>query len=142
MTRINTCQVGELSDLHLKGEYKEITRVFTNTLKSIEKLGLDGAYKYITDNQPKAYTVRTKDNPKGGVGHEMFFRNRLSYILKRYLSLADEMENRGNNVNRDLVESVKSNALNKIVDKRFWNDYIPTPDAYKLNKQRRLEMGG
>ena len=140
VTRINTCCVTELTDGHLKGEYKEITRIFTNTIKCIEKKGVVGAYTYIKDNQPIKYTVRTNDNPGGGRGHEMFFRDKLSYIEDRYIALALEMESRGNNVSWSLVQSVVEKAKEKVIDKRFWKDYTPTQEAYELNLKRRVEM--
>lgn len=141
VTRINTCNVKELSDPHLKGEYKEISRVFTNTIKCIHTHGVDKALEYIKNHQPLQYTVRTEDNPKGGRGHEMFFRDKLGYIEERYVELGLEMERRGNNVNWGMIESVLDDARKIIVDSRFWKDYIPTPEAYELNLKRRIEMG-
>lgn len=140
ITRINTCPVEELSNPHLKGEYKEISRVFTSTIKCINRHGLKKAYRYIKNKQPSAYTVQTKDNPKGGQGHEMFFRDKLKYIEDRYLDLTTEMQRRGYSPNEDMVLSVIDNAHKVVVDKRYWNDYIPTPEAYELNKKRRIEM--
>lgn len=131
----------ELSTPHLQGEYKEIFRVFGSTIKCINKYGFEKAYSYIKLKQPKAYTVQTKDNPKGGQGHEMFFRDKLFYIEERCIELTLEMERRGYSPDWTMVESVLDNARKIIVDSRFWKDYIPTPEAYELNKKRRIEMG-
>lgn len=142
MTRINTCDVDELSLPHTRGEYKEITRVFTGTINCIESKGsIIKAYKYIKRVQPSKYTVQTKDNPQGGQGHEMFFRDKLSYIEDRYIALALRLEREGTRINWDMVQSVIDNAHEIIVDKRFWNNYTPDLEAYELNKKRRIEMG-
>lgn len=117
MTRINVIPVQELHNKHLLGEYKEITRVYAITRKN--QRDILGGHKAI----PSAYTL--------GTGHVLHFCNKLQYITERYQQLIQEMLDRGykpNPINiKDLLDGI---------DPKMYNQYVPTDEAIKINRQR------
>lgn len=118
MTRINVIPVEDLCRQHLQGEYKEITRVFGLVHKAQER----GMNKW-NYGIPKDYTM--------GTGHVKHFADKLDFIAKRYHALCNEMRRRGykpNEISReDLLEGI---------DKSWINDYVITPEAIRINKER------
>lgn len=127
MTRINTVPVKSLHKMHLLGEYKEITRVFTLTRKAQER----GKNKW-NYGIPKEYTL--------GTGHVKFFSSKLQYCLERYHQLVDEMRERGFKPNPISDEDLLSG-----IDKHWMGSYIPNDIDMKINQdridQRLKEMG-
>lgn len=126
MTRINLVDPSYLTDDHRAGEFKEITRIFTD----VKNLVLKG--KSVSDLKiPDSYCL--------GKGHMTFFYNKLSFICDRYQELAIESERRGVNINKDLVVLVIKDAIKTIPDE-FWNDYKPTPEERYLSFARLTGM--
>ena len=121
MTRINLVEPEELCDQHLLAEWRELVRIPNNILNNKLKLN------YI----PAEYTVRTEENPKGGVGHVKFFGNKLKFLNKRYIKLLAELKNRGFS-SKDYWPTVT-------FDTTLWQDYIPTSKAIQLNRKRIQE---
>lgn len=122
MTRINTVPVQELTNQHLLAEYKEIVRPFSLVrnaqAKGVNKYNLHSKY-----NVPSEYTL--------GTGHVLFFYNKLSYLLKRYNALQQELIARGYNINpvadKDLSDGIRS---------EWFGDYEPTQSALAINRER------
>lgn len=118
MTRINCVPVQELSGPHLVAEYRELPRVFALAGKAASR-------KPFT--QPATYTL--------GKGHLLFFYTRLGYLAKRHAELIQEMKNRGY---KPSFDGIKRHQWAEIPD-TFWNDWEPTDEAVKLNRQRIAE---
>lgn len=117
ITRINLLPVEELHPMHLKGEYKEITRVFGLARKAQFDV-IKGKRKL-----PAEYTL--------GTGHVLFFYNKLKFIADRYESLVLEMQRRGYKPN-----PIPRNELLDKIDTRLYNDYVPTQEAIAINLER------
>jgi len=120
MTRINVVPVEELTNMHLLGEYKEITR-----LPNYLKRSLNRKKPFSFDEIPSRYTL--------GKGHVKFFYNKMMWLQTRYVELADEMERRGMSPKR-LHEH-----LFLSVPKKFYNDYKPDKAAMEINRERILD---
>lgn len=120
MTRINCIPVEELVDEHLRGEYKEITRVFTHVRKALE------AGIYDKKEIPPTYRM--------GKGHVLFFYNKLLYISKRYHDLFIEMKRRGYSPNEDLHNTVMEDSY--FFPDRTRGYWEPTEEAMKINRER------
>lgn len=118
MTRINCIPVEELSGPHLVAEYRELPRVFALAEKSIKRAKLI---------QPEAYTL--------GKGHVLFFYTRLGYLQKRHAALIAEMKRRGYNPSFTGIERKDF----PLIPEHYWNDWIPTPEAIEINRQRIKE---
>lgn len=122
MTRVNVIPVEELTRQHLQGEYKEIVRVFGLVRKAQDrKINKYNFHQKI--KQPREYVL--------GTGHVYFFWDKLGYILKRYNQLADEMRRCGYSPNQ-----IPDKELISGIDKWWFGDYTPTPEAIKINQQR------
>ncbi len=105
---------------HLQGEYKEIVRVFGLARKAqwdIMRGKVDIPSEYVL-----------------GTGHCKFLYNKLKFVHERYLSLAQEMRNRGYNINQIPCEEL----LDKI-DKKLYQDYTPTLEDIELSRKRIQE---
>jgi deoxyribonuclease (pyrimidine dimer) len=125
MTRINVIPVEDLVDEHLRGEYKEITRVFTHVRKAQQK-GITPVNFKKQYKQPKHYVM--------GTGHVVFFYDKLGWVLNRYRALSREMVWRGFN-----AIPVQSKKLTEGLDIRWFGDYDITQDAINVNIQRIQE---
>lgn len=124
MTRINVIPVEELQSQFLRGEYKEITRVFGYARKAQFEI-LRGKRKL-----PQEYTL--------GTGHVLFFYDKLGYVLQRYQQLTNEMISRGYKPN-----PVANDLLTAGIDSRLFKGYIPTKEAIEINMARINErLGG
>lgn len=122
MTRINVVPVEELHPKHLVAEYREIVRVFALVRKRTAMIDYD------LNNIPDEYVL--------GTGHVKFFFNKLHYVLTRYKDLTAEMFRRGFNAN-----PISDSLLTTGIDSMFFNDYVPTESAVKLNRERiKLRM--
>jgi deoxyribonuclease (pyrimidine dimer) len=125
MTRINVVPVTELSDKHLSGEFHEITRIFTLALKR-------------GSAHPKAPVEY-----KMGEGHARFFYDKLEFISRRYWELACELQDRAkakgstSSVDMDQVLSIRIET--RFAVPHLFNDYVPTPEALAISRQRILE---
>jgi deoxyribonuclease (pyrimidine dimer) len=68
-----------------------------------------------------------------GTGHVKFFFDKMLFLENRFESLVNEMFRRG----------YKPNFTDKTIfrncDSKFYNDYIPTPEAIDINRQRIVE---
>lgn len=117
ITRINVIPVEELHRTHLQGEYKEATRIFGIARKAQYEF-LRGKYPI-----PKEYTL--------GTGHCKFFVPRLKFIADRYEQLTQEMQRRGYK-----PKPIDRSELLAGINPKLYNDYVPTPEAIEINKQR------
>jgi deoxyribonuclease (pyrimidine dimer) len=122
MTRINVVPVQELTQQHLLGEWKEICRVFT-LVRKLKDRGINKYNFHKKIKQPDDYTL--------GTGHVYFYYNRLGYVLKRIDQLHTEMLSRGYSPNR-----ISENELIEGIDSFYLNDYNPTPEALRVNRER------
>ena len=121
MTRINVVPVQELTEMHLKGEYKEITRIpgyLNRSLKS--KKGFD------LSDIPSAYTL--------GEGHCKFFYNKCAWLERRYVELGERLRKEFN-VNAKMAHI----DLFKSVGEEFYGDYEPDEAAMEINRERIQE---
>jgi deoxyribonuclease (pyrimidine dimer) len=105
MTRISAgIKANQLSDIHLRKERIEILRVPNKVRQN----------KYSTKTIPPISFVL-------GVGHEVYFKNKLKYIHSRYLELTEECIKRGFNVTNysDAFKDLPEHLYND------WDDNIP-----------------
>ena len=123
MTRINLVPAHMLSDEHLKGEYHEITRIFTLVKKHLDK----GKTKEDL-NIPENFTL--------GTGHNRFFYDKLEWLLARYRELNLSMKLRGYYPSVALYKKVSSDALQFSKDAKLFNDWSPKPEDYYLSMAR------
>lgn len=121
MTRINVVPVEELCDEHLRAEFREIVRIPTTIKRR----------KYSLENMPEEYTVRTEENPAGGIGHVKFFYNKMFFLQKRFHALACELQKR--QFKNDL------HWVDFEFQKELCKDYEPTEEALALNRKRLKE---
>ena len=113
MTRINLVPPSELCDQHLLAEFRELTRIPNNI--NNDKVDL-------TIPIPKEYCL--------GTGHVRFFYNKLEFLRARYIALFEECLKRGFN-----VKYIWPYYL-YLTHPELFNNYIPTPEATKLNRDR------
>ena len=124
MTRINVVPPSELTNKHLMAEYRELPRIFTEVKKKVNA-GIS-----VNDlTQPEHY--------KMGQGHVMFFMSRCGWLVHRYVTLHDELVNRGYSLNGDMYNSIV-NGVNEI-PVEFLDWYEPTDIAMTVNRARILE---
>lgn len=119
MTRINIVPVESLTREHLIAEYRELPRIFALAHKAIL------SSKPWTDRQPKSYTL--------GIGHMLFFYDKLLFLSERHKQLTQEMLNRG----------YKPSFIGCLYDEWrdripvwYWRDYRPTQEAIAINQER------
>lgn len=115
MTRINVVPVDELCDQHLFAEFREMTRI-PNGIAS-------GKMKTEYRDAPLKYTL--------GTGHVKFFVDKLKFLKDRYDLLFQELKKRGYNVTYIWPEDLPIYAIH--------GDYIPTPEALAINRERIQE---
>ena len=116
MTRINSAiKVKFLTDEHLLAEHREIKRSPSVYKKRIDSVrGFNGI--------PKEFTL--------GTCHVLFFINKGTFTLDRYIEIRNECIRRGFN-----VEDYRKNWLVYNV----FNDYIPTKNEFNLLVERISE---
>jgi hypothetical protein len=115
MTRINLVDPAVLHRKHLIAELHELPRIFSLARK---------AQSNIKNRKiPPDYTL--------GVGHVIFFYDKLQFLANRYRLLCNEMRKRKYNVNQ-----IAESDLLSGIDKSLINDYIPTKSAIQINIQR------
>jgi hypothetical protein len=101
-------------------EYREITRLPNNLKKSLSR-----KKPFSLSEIPFSYTL--------GTGHVKFFYNKMKFLEKRFQNLVDEMLTRGYN------PTYRDSGIFTDCDSTFYNDYIPTPEALEINRQRIKE---
>lgn len=126
MTRINIVSVKEISNKQLMAEYHESIRVFGYVLKS----------KSIPSDIPSHYCL--------GKGHVKFFFNKISYLLKRYKEINQELTNHGYRLNNETFS--KNLEKGKLALARYpeiqVSNWIPSLEEMTINQARideRLE---
>jgi deoxyribonuclease (pyrimidine dimer) len=117
MTRINLVPPEELTVKHLVAEYREITRLPSNLRKSLDRKTL-----FKMSEIPSQYTL--------GQGHVKFFYDKMLFLQKRFEQLINEMLRRG------YKPSYTDSSIFIPTDKKFYNDYVPTPEALSINRKR------
>ena len=117
MTRINSAiPVKNLTDEHLLAEHREIKRLPYCLGKAIES----GSINRIPDQ----FTL--------GKGHVLFFLDKQLFARNRYVELFYECRRRGFEItNYGFNWNFSETFL-----QRYWNDYTPTEDEYKLLVER------
>lgn len=116
MTRLNIVDVEDLTDRHLVAEYKELTQFLHIVIKRVTE-------KHPMDDLPEDYTLNG--------GHCKFFFNKGRYLYHRFVELANEMETRGMNVDRDKFQV----RLNRIADAypiMLFGEYTPNVADYSI----------
>lgn len=124
MTRINLVPPQELTGGHLVAEYRELPRVFklaANWYKTRVE-----TFKETSLNLPREYTL--------GKGHVRFFYNKLGFLAIRQMHLIIEME-----VREFRPKFVNPGSLLDLAPYELHGDYIPTPEAIELNRNRIKE---
>ena len=116
MTRVNLVPPAELHDKHLLAEYRELPRVFG--LARPPRAG---------EVFPDSYVI--------GPGHVKFFYDKLKFLHRRFLSLVEELAQRGVRLSYPDIpfSGVRPDQV------PLYNDYIPTPEALALNRARLAE---
>lgn len=113
--------VEELTDNFIMAEYYELPRVYILVENHIRKSQNVAAMPI-----PPAYCL--------GKGHVTFFYNKIKYLVRRSGQLWQEGTKRGLNLQQD--PSTEGYELLWFVDGPLWNDYVPTPEALQLNRDR------
>lgn len=121
MTRINIVPVQELTNKHLFAEWREMPRLVKNLNTSLNRKGKP----FSKDEIPTAYKL--------GTGHVKFFYDKFLFLHKRHKELTNELLKRGYNLSH-----TDSNIFAS-VDKIWYNDYNPTDEAIKINRERIKE---
>lgn len=117
MTRINVVPTSELTTKHLVAEYREIARLPKNLQQSLSR-----SKPFNLSEIPPTYVL--------GTGHVKFFYDKMIFLQKRFEQLVDEMLKRGYN------PTYRDSSIFIPEDKRFYNDWTPTPEAIELNRKR------
>lgn len=125
MTRINLVPAVILTDDHLRGEYKEITRVFTAVRKAV------AAGKTPADfDIPPRFVL--------GKGHVTFFYNKISWLRGRYSLLNTGMRGRGFDVDLDLFNEIQRSADQ--IPNVWSTPWVPRPEDVYLSMARLVKM--
>jgi deoxyribonuclease (pyrimidine dimer) len=119
MTRINCVPVQCLSDKHLQAEYFELPRIFTALEKKTES----------ELNRLPSHPCYTM-----GTGHVTFFYNKLDFIVKRYMLLANELINRGVNISLTSLDNMTERY--QAFPSNLCKDWTPTPADMYVNMAR------
>ncbi len=123
MTRVNVVHPNILTDQHLFAEYREITRLFSLVEKANKSLNNQEIFQKI----PQDYRM--------GQGHVLFFYDKLEFIEKRYFALKQELTAR----NMQFTPKDSIIKFRQEIDKCFYHDYQPTPEALLANIHRLKE---
>lgn len=116
MTRINVVDPALLSRQHLLAEWHEIGRIIT-----LAESGVDA--KQI----PARYTL--------GKGHMKFFVDKLGYITQRMALIANEMRERGYQVDDNKL----TDAVGRVIMVGFGKQWQPDASDLALNLSRLIE---
>lgn len=121
MTRINLIDPSELSKSHLVSEYREIMRLPGNLATSLNRKS-----KPFTKSEISSEYLL-------GPGHVKFFFDKMLFLEKRFISLVNEMINRG------YSPKFTDASIFQNCDVSYYNDYHPTEQAIQINKFRIKE---
>lgn len=121
MTRINVIPVNELNGPMLISEYREMPRIIKNLEKSLNRK----SKPFSMDEIPSEYKL--------GSGHVKFFFDKMKFLEKRYSELIMEMISRG------YKPTYTDPTIFAKCDKKWYNDYTPTKEALKINRERIKE---
>ena len=121
MTRINLVEPSQLTNKHLMAEYRELPCIFTAVLK-LQEQGKTPADVDI----PDSYVL--------GKGHVKFFYNKIGWLRVRYQLLYVELQDRGFNLNHDLMLSVLLHS--ESLSSWYGTYYQPKPEDIYLNMAR------
>ena len=126
MTRINLIPPEELYWKHLVAEYRELPRIFGLVRRADAKCFF-----------PKMMRVPPKFT--FGEGHEKFFYDKLTFLVRRQELLINEMHRRGYNTSFD------TSSLSLNISLKWFNDWTPSNEDIALSRsrinQRLREMG-
>lgn len=128
MTRINLVPVVELTDQHLFSEFREIKMVpyfLSVSLEALERC-TSHPQEHLLNKLPAVYTLNK--------GHVSFFYDKGLYLQQRYSDLTRELMRRGIAYNQNALLD-KRNVF-AALDQRFHKDYIPTPAALVIIRER------
>jgi len=118
MTRINVIPPKFLTDEWLLAEHRELKRIPNKILSGVAKT-FSGVPKYTL-----------------GKGHEIFFRNKLTYLRLRYDAIHKECLKRGFNV-QDYTFYISQFSVEQT--EKLWNNWEPDDDAIIENLSRLCE---
>jgi deoxyribonuclease (pyrimidine dimer) len=113
MTRINTIEVEFLADQHLRAEYLEYTFAINAIQKSFNSRGLAGI--------PSNYVL--------GIGHILFFKDKLLYLKNRHELIKEELRRR-RFTNLNLTLDFKA------LPEFLFNDWSPNLNDILVNFER------
>jgi hypothetical protein len=130
VTRINTIDVEFLADQHLRAEYLEYMFAVDVIQKSFKSRNLEGI--------PQNYVL--------GIGHILFFKDKLLYLKYRHKLIKEELRRRGfTNLNltldfKDLPEFLfndwKPNLDDVLVNfERVYQRVMLKPEWYKFHRK-------
>lgn len=106
----------------MHAECREIVRLFSLARKATQQYG--NAAAWAKAKKPvQQYTL--------GTGHVLFFVPRIKYLAQRYAELCADWCNRGYN-----VAQIPEEDLLQGIDSSFMNDYTPTQEAMRINRER------
>jgi len=71
-----------------------------------------------------------------GTGHVKFFYDKMLFLQRRFEDLVNEMLSRG------YKPTYKDSSIFIPENKAFYNDYVPTEEAMRLNRERINERLG
>lgn len=117
MTRINLIPPQELYHKHLVAEYRELPRVF-GLVKRADDRCLFPSIMGI----PKGFVL--------GTGHEKFFYDKLTFLVRRQQLLIDEM------LRRKYNPSFNTPSLGNGISAKWFNDWEPDAEAIELSRSR------
>ena len=112
MTRVNLIEPSRLTNRHLVAEYKELSQL----IGQVRGMLVAKNGKTLFNRIPPSYTLNT--------GHVTFFVDKLSYIIKRWSLVEEEMKERGMNA--------KATLNLEGLPERCFGDYIPTQEAIAI----------
>jgi deoxyribonuclease (pyrimidine dimer) len=116
MTRINVVPVKELCNQHLFAEWREMPRLVGNLNKSLSR-----QVPFSMEEIPDAYLL--------GQGHVKFFYNKFAWLYNRHREITEVLLAKGYNIQAD-------SEIFRSVEPKWFNDWVPTEDALRLNRQR------
>ncbi|PID87396.1 endonuclease [Candidatus Gracilibacteria bacterium] len=116
MTRINLINPAELVDQHLIAEYRELPRIF-------------GAIRKKLKNNKE---IKVGKEYKMGIGHVIFFYDKLGFLEKRYYEIVKECKKRGFNIKFDSINLSD-------VPKKYKKDFFPSPKDIRISESRIKE---
>lgn len=124
MTRVNLVPVQELADQHLFAEFRELKMVPRSLSRSLGARGITAVVQRI----PRDYVL--------GTGHVSFFYDKGAYLLYRYARIRQELSRRSYAF--DQTSPLDADGVWERYPTLF-NDYVPTPEALALVRQRIAE---